>query len=148
MIKRMVIMLVGVGIVLGGFFGFQNFKAHIIQQVMASHGQSAADRLNCHRRLSRNGSRRSQAVGSLRAVNGADLSLEVAGIVEQINFNSGDDVAAGAVLVQLRDGRRCGEAAGACRPPPIWRRSPMTATRSSSRRRRSARRRWTPTRST
>ena len=36
MIKRMVIMLIGVGIVLGGFFAFQNFKAHIISQVMAS----------------------------------------------------------------------------------------------------------------
>ena len=32
MIKRMVIMLIAVGIVLGGFFAFQNFKAHIIQQ--------------------------------------------------------------------------------------------------------------------
>ena len=42
-----------------------------------------------------------EAVGSLRAVNGADLSLELAGIVEQINFNSGDDVEAVAdVLVR------------------------------------------------
>ena len=30
MIKRMIIMLVGVGVVLGGFFAFQNFKAHMI----------------------------------------------------------------------------------------------------------------------
>ncbi len=36
MIKRMIIMLVGVGVVLGGFFAFQNFKAHIIAQVMAT----------------------------------------------------------------------------------------------------------------
>ena len=43
-----------------------------------------------------------EAVGSLRAVNGADLSLEVSGIVDQIDFNSGDDVAAGAVLLRLR----------------------------------------------
>ena len=43
-----------------------------------------------------------EAVGSLRAVNGADLSLEVSGIVGQIDFNSGDDVAAGAVLLRLR----------------------------------------------
>jgi len=43
-----------------------------------------------------------EAVGSLRAVNGTDLSLEVSGIVDQIDFNSGDDVAAGAVLLRLR----------------------------------------------
>ena len=43
-----------------------------------------------------------QAVGSLRAVNGADLSLEVSGVVDQIDFNSGDDVAAGATLLRLR----------------------------------------------
>ena len=36
MIKRMIIMLLGAGVVLGGFFAFQNFKAHIISQVMAS----------------------------------------------------------------------------------------------------------------
>src|SRR5580693_10689116 len=43
------------------------------------------------------------AVGSLRAVRGADLSLEVAGVVGEIAFNSGDDVEAGAELLKLRD---------------------------------------------
>lgn len=42
------------------------------------------------------------AVGSLRAVSGADLSFEVAGIVDDIQFASGDDVAAGTVLMRLR----------------------------------------------
>lgn len=42
------------------------------------------------------------AVGSLRAIAGADLSAEVAGIVDAINFKSGDDVKAGQLLVQLR----------------------------------------------
>ena len=36
MIERMVIMLIAVGIVLGGFLAFQNFQAHVVQQVMAS----------------------------------------------------------------------------------------------------------------
>ncbi len=48
-----------------------------------------------------------EAVGSLRAVKGADLSIEVAGVVDSISFNSGDDVEAGAVLLKLRSrGRR------------------------------------------
>lgn len=42
------------------------------------------------------------AVGSLRAERGADLSAEVAGIVNSINFKSGDDVKAGQLLLQLR----------------------------------------------
>ena len=48
-----------------------------------------------------------EAVGSLRAVKGADLSLEVSGVVEVISFNSGDDVAEGAVLLQAAHRRRC-----------------------------------------
>ena len=43
-----------------------------------------------------------EAVGSLRAVNGADLAFEVAGIVKELHFNSGDDVAAGDILLTLR----------------------------------------------
>ncbi|WP_028008595.1 efflux RND transporter periplasmic adaptor subunit [Solimonas flava] len=42
------------------------------------------------------------AIGSLRAVRGADLSNEVAGIVEDIHFQSGQEVKAGTLLVQLR----------------------------------------------
>jgi membrane fusion protein (multidrug efflux system) len=45
-----------------------------------------------------------EAVGSLRAVLGADLSLEVAGVVDTITFNSGDDVAQGKQLLKLRAG--------------------------------------------
>jgi membrane fusion protein, multidrug efflux system len=43
-----------------------------------------------------------EAIGSLRAVKGADLSLEVSGVVESISFNSGDDVQEGALLLKLR----------------------------------------------
>jgi len=42
------------------------------------------------------------AVGTFRAVNGAELALESAGVVESINFKSGDDVEAGAMLLHLR----------------------------------------------
>jgi len=42
------------------------------------------------------------AVASLHAVHGADLSSEVAGIVDAIDFESGQDVKAGQLLVRLR----------------------------------------------
>jgi membrane fusion protein, multidrug efflux system len=101
MIKRMIIMLIAVGVVLGGFFAFQNFKAHIIGQVMASLANPPQTVSTVTAGL-QDWQPQVEAVGSLRAVNGADLSLEVSGIVDQIDFNSGDDAAAGAVLLRLR----------------------------------------------
>lgn len=101
MIKRMIIMLIAVGVVLGGFFAFQNFKAHIIGRVMASLANPPQTVSTVTAGL-QDWQPQVEAVGSLRAVNGADLSLEVSGIVDQIDFNSGDDVAAGVVLLRLR----------------------------------------------
>ena len=44
-----------------------------------------------------------RAVGTLRAVRGADLALDVAGLVTKVNVQSGDEVKEGQVLLQLRD---------------------------------------------
>ena len=102
MIKRMLIMLVTVAIVLGGVFGFKAVVGMKIKEFMAGMGNqpqtvstAAAMKTEWQDRL--------EAVGSLRAVRGADLSLEVPGIVEAINFQSGDDVEAGKLLLKLRD---------------------------------------------
>ncbi len=45
-----------------------------------------------------------QSVGTLRAVQGADLALDAAGVVTAVNLKSGDRVAKGQLLLQLRDG--------------------------------------------
>jgi membrane fusion protein (multidrug efflux system) len=44
-----------------------------------------------------------QVVGSLKPVRGADLSVEVAGIVDEVSFDSGGDIASGAQIIRLRD---------------------------------------------
>jgi membrane fusion protein (multidrug efflux system) len=44
-----------------------------------------------------------EVVGSLKPVRGADLSVEVPGIVDEVAFESGGDVNAGAQLIRLRD---------------------------------------------
>src|SRR6202521_91700 len=41
------------------------------------------------------------AVGSLSAVQGVDVTTEIAGLVREIRFKSGDEVKAGALLIQL-----------------------------------------------
>ncbi|GAB4150377.1 MAG: efflux RND transporter periplasmic adaptor subunit [Sphingomonadales bacterium] len=46
---------------------------------------------------------RIEAIGTVVAVNGVDVSSEVAGIVEEIHFSSGQEVEAGAPLLRIRD---------------------------------------------
>ena len=102
MFRRMAIMLVAVGLVFAAVFGFEAFKARMIQQAIAglrnppqavstitAGPQQWQDRLN--------------AVGSTRAEKGADLSPQVAGIVKAIHFQSGEKVEQGTLLVELED---------------------------------------------
>lgn len=97
----MLIMLIAVGLVLGGIFGFIAFKAHMLRQFLASQGQPPQT-VSTMRAAYQEWLPKLAAVGSLRAVRGADLSLEVAGVVERILFEQGEDVRAGTLLVQLR----------------------------------------------
>jgi membrane fusion protein, multidrug efflux system len=101
MTKRMVIMLIAVAIVFGGIFGFQAFKAAMIKKFMSSMAAPPQTVSATKARYSQ-WQPQVEAVGSLRAVKGADLSLEVSGVVDTISFNSGDDVKEGTVLLKLR----------------------------------------------
>src|SRR5579871_1325939 len=102
MIKRMVIMLVAVGLVFGGIFGFQAFKGAMIKKYM-SQMSAPPQTVSTATAGMQEWQPRIETVGSLRALKGADLSLEVSGVVDTISFNSGDDVSEGAVLLKLRD---------------------------------------------
>jgi membrane fusion protein, multidrug efflux system len=102
MAKRMIIMLLLVGVILGGIFYFEHVKAGFVKAYLATLGnqsQTVATTVAAEQPWQP----RLQAVGTLRAVNGADLSLELAGIVDQIQFKSGDDVKAGTTLLTLRN---------------------------------------------
>ena len=101
MIRRMVVMLVVLGVVLGGYFGFQQFKAKMIHQFLASMA-NPPQTVSTVTATTQTWQPAVEAVGSLRAVNGAALSLEVGGVVDQIGFQSGEDVQAGQVLLRLR----------------------------------------------
>jgi len=103
MIKRMVIMLVAVAIVFGGIFGFQAFKAAMIKKFMSAMS-APPQTVAASKAAFSEWQPQIEAVGSLRAVKGADLSLEVSGVVDSISFNSGDDVEEGALLLKLRAG--------------------------------------------
>ncbi|MGO9698033.1 MAG: efflux RND transporter periplasmic adaptor subunit [Xanthobacteraceae bacterium] len=101
MIKRMVIMLVAVAIVFGGIFGFQVFKGIMIKKFITALS-NPPQTISVAKAANSEWQTKIEAIGSLRAVKGADLSLEVSGVVESISFNSGDDVEEGAPLLKLR----------------------------------------------
>ena len=101
MIKRMLIMLVLVGAVLGGLFGFKGFVNGKIKEAMAGMA-NMPQTVSAAKAETSDWQPKIDAVGSLRAVRGAELSLEVPGVVEEITFDSGDQVKAGQVLLALR----------------------------------------------
>jgi membrane fusion protein, multidrug efflux system len=94
-------MLVAVAVVLGGIYGFQVFKGIMIKKFMSAMG-NPSQTVSVSKAGYSQWQPTIEAIGSLRAVKGADLSIEVSGVVDSISFNSGDDVEAGAVLLKLR----------------------------------------------
>jgi len=101
MTKRMIIMLIAVGLVFGGVFGFQIFQKAMIKKFMSAMPQPPQT-VSTVTAAIQEWQPQLEAVGSLRAVNGADLAFEVSGIVKELHFKSGDDVAAGDILLTLR----------------------------------------------
>ncbi|WP_296653732.1 efflux RND transporter periplasmic adaptor subunit [Paraburkholderia sp.] len=102
MAKRMIIMLFCVGLLLAALFGFNLFRAHMIKKFMASNTAPPAT-VTAAVAGYQTWQPQLAAVGSLRAVRGVDVTTEVAGLVREIVFISGQDVKAGQVLVRLND---------------------------------------------
>jgi len=98
--KRMIIMLVAAAVVLFIIFGYEAFKSYMIGKAMLAFA-NPPQTVSTLVATTQEWQPTTTAVGSLRAVNGADLSLEVAGVVDKIYFDSGNDVSAGTVLMTL-----------------------------------------------
>src|SRR5258708_17115802 len=101
MTKRMIIMWIAVGLVFGGVFGFLNFRSAMIEKCVCAMPRPPQT-VSTVTAAMQEWQPQIEAVGSLRAVNGADLAFEVSGIVKELHFKSGDDVAAGDILLTLR----------------------------------------------
>ena len=100
MLKRMIIMLVSVALTFGAVFGFLAFKARMISSIMAAQS-NPPQAVSTAVVASAAWQPRLEAVGSARAVNGANLSSQISGIVSAIHFESGADVKQGSPLVDL-----------------------------------------------
>ncbi len=102
LMTRMFIALVLMGGLLFGVAYFKGLRKDMIQQVMAKMAQQPtivaalpAEESTWEARL--------QAVGSLRAIQGVNVTTELAGQVVGIHFDSGQAARKGQLLVQLND---------------------------------------------
>ena len=98
--KRMIIMIVLVLLLIGAIVGI---KVAMVMKMMAGMKPPPPSVVSTAKAKFEDWQPALNAVGTLRAVRGADLALDVAGLVTKVNLKSGDEVKEGQVLLQLRD---------------------------------------------
>jgi membrane fusion protein, multidrug efflux system len=98
--RRLIVVVVAVGLVLVLIVGFNLFKSYMIRQAM-SRNASPPQTVTTTTVDYSDWQPQVQAVGSLRAVRGVDVTTEIAGLVRSVRFRSGDDARSGQVLVEL-----------------------------------------------
>ncbi|KEF30758.1 MAG: efflux RND transporter periplasmic adaptor subunit [Gammaproteobacteria bacterium] len=97
--SRFVIVIIFLGIVLGGIFGYKIYQFGQFQKQMSQPQPPA--QISATRATTEQWTPSIKAVGSIEAVNGIEIANEVAGVVEEINFESGDRVKQGDVLIRI-----------------------------------------------
>jgi membrane fusion protein (multidrug efflux system) len=98
--RRLIIIIVVVLFLATVIIGFNLVKAHFIGLALA---QNASPKQTIATATAKFDDWQPQidAVGTLRAVRGVDITTEVTGLVRSIDFRSGQEVASGAILVHL-----------------------------------------------
>ena len=96
--KRMVIMIVAVLALIGIIAGI---KVLLIMKMLAGMKPPPPAVVTTARTSYQEWQPELRAVGTLRAARGADLALDVAGLVSRVNVRSGEDVKAGQLLLEL-----------------------------------------------
>ena len=99
--RRMIIMLGSVGVLFFLVFGYGAVRSIMIAKFLAGFANQVQTVATVTAAPS-SWQPALRSVGSVTAVNGAQISAEVPGIVDTIHFQSGMDVPAGALLLTLR----------------------------------------------
>lgn len=97
--SRFVIALIFLGVVLGGIFGYKFYQFGQLKEMLAQPQPPAI--ISVTKAITENWLPTIKAVGSIEAINGIEVANEVPGVIEDINFESGDNVSKGDVLVRL-----------------------------------------------
>jgi membrane fusion protein (multidrug efflux system) len=101
MAKRMIIMLLTVGVVLGAIFVFEWVAVPIFKKQVLAQFANPPQTVSTTVAAAQEWQPELRAIGSLRAVRGADLSPQVGSTVSAIHFDSGADVKEGDLLIEL-----------------------------------------------
>lgn len=97
--SRFVIVLIFLGVVLGGIFGYKFYQFGQMKDMMSQPQPPAI--ISVTKATTENWQPAIKAVGSIEAINGIEVANEVPGVIEIIGFESGDTVSKGDVLVRL-----------------------------------------------
>ncbi|WP_138435858.1 efflux RND transporter periplasmic adaptor subunit [Marinobacter shengliensis] len=97
--SRFVIVIIFLGVVLGGIFGYKFYEFGQMQEMFSQPQPPAI--ISVTDATTENWQPSIKAVGSVNAINGIEVANEVPGVIESINFESGDTVQKGDVLIRL-----------------------------------------------
>ncbi|ASV86074.1 efflux RND transporter periplasmic adaptor subunit [Ochrobactrum quorumnocens] len=102
MIKRLILAIIFLVIVVGGLVGFNLFRTQAIKDFFANMQQPAktVSTVTLQPGVWTPGI---EAIGSANAINGVDLTVQVNGIVDKINFKANQEVKQGDVLLELEN---------------------------------------------
>lgn len=100
MIKRLIVTLVALAVILGGIFGWKAWQSY---QKGQHRGGAPAAAVTAKHARALDWQPTLNAVASLRAVNGVNVTTQLSGLVTGLHFQSGDQVKKGDLLVQLLD---------------------------------------------
>ena len=95
--KRMIWMVAIVGFVFAAIIGYQMFVASMMKQFLASNAQPPAT-VTATQVKAEVWQPKLASVGTLRAIQGVEISAEIAGLVKKVHFKSGDEVKKGDLL--------------------------------------------------
>lgn len=97
--SRFLIVIIFLGVVLGGIFGYKFYQFGQMQEQMSQPQPPA--QISAVEAQNEAWTPAIKAVGSVEAINGIRVANEVPGVIEAINFESGDVVKQGDVLIRI-----------------------------------------------
>jgi membrane fusion protein (multidrug efflux system) len=98
--RRLIIVVLAAGLLLAAIVIFNTIKANFVAKLRLKNAAPPQSVTAASAEYS-DWQPEVNAVGSLRAVRGVDVTTEVTGLVRALRFKSGDDVQSGQVLVEL-----------------------------------------------
>ncbi|MFO8140889.1 MAG: efflux RND transporter periplasmic adaptor subunit [Marinobacter sp.] len=97
--SRFVIVIIILGVILGGIFGYKFMQLGQMKEQLSQPQPPAI--ISVTETTTETWQPAIKAVGSIVAVNGIEVANEVPGVISAINFESGDTVSTGDILVRL-----------------------------------------------